>query len=85
MRLGFIMKNARNVKASQILQETVGEVIIKVVPDLDFDNEDGNNIVEALYDRVGHDNLTIRLETTDLDGLIYTQRGKFNYIVNKIS
>lgn len=85
MRVGFIMKKANNVKASQIVQEAIGDIIINIVPEKNFSEIDKNNIVNSLLDRVGKDNLNVRLLVKDIDGLIYTKRGKFNYIVNRIN
>jgi hypothetical protein len=84
MRLGFIMKDGRNIKASQIVQEKVGAVVLKVVPEAGYQDADGQSVINAFQHRVGAGNLDIQLELTDMDGLITSTRGKFKYIINNI-
>ena len=84
MRLDFIFKKAKNVKAAQLIQSESGEVIIKIVPEVDFSDEDGAFIRSELENRVGKNNLDIIIELSSIDDLIYSRRRKFNYIVNRI-
>lgn len=84
MRLGFIFKKAAHVKAAQLVQERPGYLTVKMVPEPEFKQEDAAHILSELYDRAGKDNLIITMEKTDINGLIYSQSGKYRYIVNLI-
>ena len=84
-RLGFVMKNSKNIKASQIIQECQGKVLILVVPEENFNRADANMIVSSFKERVGPDNMDVSLKETTMNGLIYSNNGKFKYIINKIS
>lgn len=84
-RLGFVMKNSKNIKASQIIQECQGKVLILVVPEENFNRADANMIVSSFKERVGPDNMDVSLKETTMNGLVYSNNGKFKYIINKIS
>lgn len=81
MRLGFIMKEATRVKASQLVQQERGKLTIRVVPESGFGESDERRIVASLAERIGRGNMDVTIEKTTLDGLIYSKRGKFKYII----
>ena len=82
MRLDIIMKKISHIKASQLIQKERGELTIKVVPEVDFTKRDEHDIISALENRTGKDNLNITIELTSMNGLVYTTRGKFKYLIN---
>lgn len=82
IRLDFIMKGAHNIKASQLIQKSPGQLTIKIVPEQSFDKKNEEEIVSSLEERTGKNNLDIVFEITSIDGLIYSSRGKFKYIIN---
>ncbi len=83
MRLDFIFKKAHNIKCAQLIQKQLGEILIKIVPDDHYSIDDSKIVVSELEDRVGKGNLSILIEIVTMDGLIYSKRGKFKYIVNQ--
>lgn len=82
IRLCFIMKGAHNIKASQLIQKLPGQLTIKIVPEQSFYKKDEEEIISSLEERIGKNNLDIIFEITSVDGLIYSSRGKFKYIIN---
>lgn len=83
-RLGFIMKNSKNVKAAQIIQECPGKALILIVPEKGFSKPDANTILSSFQDRVGPNNMDVTLKETTMNGLFYGNNGKFKYIINNI-
>lgn len=84
-RLGFIMKNSKYVKVAQIIQERPGKALILVVPEEGFDKADADTILSSFQERVGSGNMDVSLKETTMNGLVYSNNGKFRYIINKIS
>lgn len=82
--LDFIVKEVSNIKASQLVQYEIGKVVVKLVPDEGFDDYDKEKVISSLQKRVGKDNLEIICEVTTMDGLIYSNSGKFKHILNLI-
>lgn len=81
-RLDHIFKSDMNLKEAQIIQNTIGEVIIRIVPDNKFDLEQvKSKIINAFRDRVGN-SLDIEIEVCE-----YIERnnnGKFKFVVSNI-
>ena len=83
-RIDFI-ESGKHFKACQWVQIEKGKVQILVVPDKGFTEQDALFIKDATLERVGHDNLDIELKFVCAEDLIYTKRGKFRLIVNRIN
>ena len=84
-RLDFIMKEASNVKATQLIQDAIGEIKILIVPESNFTEKDQDKILSAFWNRVGKDNMDVEVVKTSMEDLVYSKRGKFKYIINRIS
>lgn len=84
-RLGFIMKEASNVKATQLIQDAIGEIKILIVPESNFTEKDQDKILSAFWNRVGKDNMDVEVVKTSMEDLVYSKRRKFKYIINRIS
>lgn len=84
-RLGFIMKEASNVKATQLIQDAIGEIKILIVPESNFTEKDRDKILSAFWDRVGKNNMDVEVVKTSMEDLVYSKRGKFKYIINRVS
>lgn len=83
MRLDFIGKGVDNIKAFQIVQEKEGELIISIVPEKQFTDNDYNLLTEKLWNRVGRNNMDCHFEIVeDTKGFKYTSNGKFRLILN---
>lgn len=83
-RLNFILKKSKHVKAAQIIQEYPGRALILVVPEKGFNETDANTILSSFQERVGLNNMDVSLKETTMNGLVYSNNGKFKYIINKI-
>ena len=79
------MKKSKHVKAAQIIQEHPGKALILVVPEKGFNKTDANTILSSFQERVGLNNMDVSLKETTMNGLVYSNNGKFKYIINKIS
>lgn len=84
-RLGFILKGDYPIKAAQLVQTKIGMLILKLVPDSNYSDEYKRLILEALENRVGKNNIDVEVQLVQMKDLIYSSRGKFNYIVNRIN
>ncbi len=79
------MKEAQNVKVSQLIQDSVGKVRILVVPEKGFCDMNREKIISALIARAGTGNMDVELTETSMDKLVYTESEKFKYIVSKLA
>ena len=80
-RLDFILKGDYPIKAAQLVQTKKGMLILKLVPDSNYSDEYKRLILEALEKRVGKNNIDVDVQLVQMKDLIYSSRGKFNYII----
>jgi len=66
MRLDHIFKNASHVNMAQLIQYKKGELVIRIVPSVDFIQKDCDVLVANLNERVGKNNLTNKKRTNHL-------------------
>jgi len=80
-RLDHIFKDINNVKESQIVQNKIGEINIKIVKDINFSDFDKKKIISNAKERLGHDfNLYF-----DIVGQIpRTKNGKLKFVISNI-
>jgi len=83
-RIDFV-ENGKHIKACQWVQDEKGKVMILVVPDVGFTEADASFVKEATLERIGYDNMDIDFRLVAIDDLIYTDRGKFKLIVNRMN
>lgn len=82
-RLDLAFKKTNEILAAQIIQETVGEIIVNIIPDKSFTQTDGKQIEQNLRDLLGADCL-IRFEKIETSQLIRSKKGKFNLVVSQL-
>lgn len=82
-RIDFI-EHGEHIKACQWVQDEIGKVTVLIVPDDNFSEKDQRFVKEATQKRVGKNNLDIEVKTVSWDKLIYSSRGKFKLIVNRL-
>lgn len=82
-RIDFI-KDGENIKACQWVQDEIGKVLVLIVPDINYTEQDLLFVKEATQKRVGKGNLDIIVRIVSWDELIYSSRGKFKLIVNRL-
>lgn len=80
-RIAFI-KSGKCIKACQWIQEEKGKVIICIVPDDGFTEQDRLFVVNETRKRVGDGNMDIETRLVTIEQLVYSRRGKFKLIVN---
>ena len=84
MRLGFVFKGVQHVKYSQLIQKEDGIVEVRVVPENDFSETDELMIKNNLLNRLGNGNVDFKILRITEKDLVYSKRGKFNFVVNMI-
>ena len=62
-----------------------GEVKLNYVPGNGFAKEDEQKLKNAVIEQLGESNFEFHFNVISSSDIIYTSRGKFNYIVNKIN
>jgi phenylacetate-CoA ligase len=80
-RLDFVFKAVDTVKESQIVQEDLRTVVVKVVPAAGYSSRDEGIIADKLRERIGK-SMTIRVER--VDQIPRLAGGKFRYVVSKV-
>lgn len=82
-RVDFV-EDGENIKACQWIQKENGKLLILIVPDDGFTDNDKEFVVDETIKRVGENNMDIDVKLAKLDELRLTKRGKFRLIVNEI-
>jgi phenylacetate-CoA ligase len=80
-RLTFIFMAYDNVKESQIIQNSIDEIIIKVIPKDIYTDEDKRLIIARMKEYVG-ENMIVKLEI--VDSIERTKAGKFKHVISNI-
>jgi phenylacetate-CoA ligase len=79
-RLDPVFKNNFNIKEAQIIQETLSSFTLKVVPDSDYNDKNGEAMVNSLKERVGEIRVNIEL----CESIERTNTGKFKAVISKV-
>lgn len=82
MRLDHIFKNASHVNMAQLIQYKKGELVIRIVPSVDFIQKDCDVLVANLNERVGKNNLDVSVQLIKKEQITYSSRNKFKYIIS---
>lgn len=80
-RLDHIFKETLNVKESQIVQESVDKIIVKVVPREEFSEKDIGKLIEEFQKRLGND---MEIEIKIVDKIPREKSGKFKAVISKV-
>ena len=80
-RLDFVFKPIDTVKESQIIQNAIDKLTIKVVPLKGFSVSDENKILQSLKERTG-DGLSVSIEI--VSEIPRTKNGKFRYVISNL-
>lgn len=76
-----VFKYADKIEESQIIQESVDEFVLRIVPGSGYTDDQANLVTEKLKDRVGED---ISVEVELLDEIPKTSSGKFRAVISKV-
>jgi phenylacetate-CoA ligase len=79
-RLDFVFKAVDTVRESQIVQEDLHTIVIRVAPLPGFTKADEQTVIAKLRERIGS-GMNISVET--VDGIPRGPSGKFRYVVSK--
>lgn len=74
-------KPLHSIQMSQIVQDEMDHLIIKIVPREYFSNEDREQLLSALRERVG---LGIKIEIQLVREIPLTEGGKFRWVISKV-
>ena len=75
------LDDMESVKQYQIIQESKDEMIVKIVKEKSYTEEDTKRILRMLRERVGEE-MNIKIEF--VNGIQTTKSGKRRYIISKI-
>nr|WP_076145067.1 AMP-binding protein [Natrinema saccharevitans] len=76
-----VFKYAEGIEESQIVQESVDEFVLRIVPGDGYTDDQADLVTEKLKDRVGED---ISVEVKLLDEIPKTSSGKFRAVISKV-
>lgn len=79
-RLDPVFKNNFNIKEAQIIQQTLRDFVIRIVPDVNYAPENGQAMIDSLKQRIGESNVNIEL----VDAIPRTNTGKFKAVISNI-
>ncbi len=80
--LDSVFKDMVMVRAAQLIQKTASDVLVKIVPEPDYDAKDEKAIIAGLTTYLGHDmNFTIEKVTE----IPKTKSGKLRFVISEIS
>lgn len=82
-RVDFV-EDGKHIKACQWIQKEMGKLLVLIVPDEGFTDQDKDFVLEETIKRVGENNMDIEVKLAELTNLRMTRRGKFRLIVNEI-
>ena len=78
----LVAKSSENVKECQLYQERQGEIVLRVVRRKTYSEDDARRIQEIFYKRFGEE---FSLTLTYLDSIPRTSRGKYQFLIQKLS
>jgi phenylacetate-CoA ligase len=81
-RMDPIFKADINIKESQIIQEAIDFIRVKVVPTDSFNSEDVQEIIQRVQQRLG---ASVRVEVELVDEIPRTKAGKFKAVVSHLN
>lgn len=82
-RVDFI-EEGEHIKACQWIQEEKGKIEIRIAPDDGFSEQDRDFVIEETLKRCGRDNMDVTTKVCSMGDMIYSKRGKFKLIINKL-
>lgn len=81
MRLASVFKDDLHVIEAQIIQNSIKELVVKLIPDKDFNQNSAQKLTDRIKERIG--DIEIRLET--VSHIPRTKRGKFRAVLCNLS
>jgi phenylacetate-CoA ligase len=81
-RLDHLFKGVENIKLAQIVQSEIGKIIINIVPDGIFSEQERSKLIVHIDERIGLDNINFTISMVDDLQIIYTERNKFRQVIS---
>jgi phenylacetate-CoA ligase len=81
-RLDPIFKGAKAIIATQIVQTSQEQIVLRIVPDRDYQEDHGQKVVKELRNRVGNQ---MEISIVLVDSLPKESNGKFRAVISNIS
>lgn len=76
-----VFKDISTIDNAQFIQEKRGVVRLNYVPGREFSKEDERKLVYAVKEQLGEDNFEFAFYPVSANEMVYSSRGKFNYII----
>ena len=83
-RLGMVFKDIDGLKLAQIVQESLRELEINIVPNQHFKKEETELLRRNMYDRIGRE-MKLNIHIVNEGDIIKSRRGKYKLIVNNLN
>ena len=77
-----VFKDITTIDNAQFIQKQKGEVVLNVVEGDRFTEKDAEKLKAAVFEQLGANNFSIRINSIKADEIIYTSHNKFNYVLN---
>ena len=81
MRFDYVFKNATNLKEVQIVQEQVGEIIVRAVPRQSYTSKDELEIINEIHRWISP---TLKARFEYVDEIEREANGKFRAVVSRL-
>ncbi|MBN8445140.1 MAG: hypothetical protein J0M22_06650, partial [Gammaproteobacteria bacterium] len=78
----FAFKGVLHIKQSQVAQVAVDQWIVRIVPDVGFEKQDGLQIINNINQLVSE---KINVEIELVDDIPRTSAGKYRWVINEMS
>ncbi|MCL4491209.1 MAG: hypothetical protein M1510_04765 [Nitrospirae bacterium] len=79
--LSVAFKYSMGIRLSQIIQEDINEMTVKIVRSPSYNENDEKTLLSNLRDRVGH---VIRIKIEYVDDIPLTKAGKLKFVISKV-
>ena len=80
--LSYPFKPLKNIVESQIIQEELNFLVIKIVMGPSYSKEDSTQLIESLKERLGN---SVQIELDFVDHIPLENSGKFRWVISKVS
>ncbi len=81
-RLDFLFKNTKNIVEAQLEQDSKDHIIVRIVPDVHFGEEDKARLNSNIREHLGDG---IKIDFLLVDAIPRTKTGKFRYVISHVN
>ncbi len=82
--LTFIFKDAHGVRLAQFVQNEVGKIILNIVPENDFSENDKEEVLKNIDQKIGKKNMDVDFRLIDESEMQYTKRNKLALVISNL-